>query len=63
LIKSADILSDLKNKNITKVNKPDLVKLIGTTVKYNEGLTQDMVNKLRAKGSLKNNIERIIDEK
>ena len=65
LIKSADVLSDLKNKNITKVDKPNLTKLILTEFKYKEGLTQDMVDKLNKENrvSLKTNIERIIKEK
>lgn len=61
LTKSAQVLSDLKNQNISKVNKPDLIKILSGRLK-NKEMPQDVLDKIN-KEVLKTNIERIKNEK
>jgi hypothetical protein len=61
LTKSGQVLSDLKNQNISKVNKPDLIKILSSRLK-NKEIPQDVLDKVN-KEVLKTNIERIKNEK
>ena len=61
LTKSGQVLSDLKNQNISKVNKPDLIKILSSRLK-NKEIPQDVLDMVN-KEVLKTNIERIKNEK